>query len=252
MKGSCTKPSAPKQCFCHRLLGLAGPPSVSVAHGRWGHDLEKSKCLSWQTPAHCNVLSIELQLPLAPEEGLPCQRFPCSGQSGSTRSNRLHRKSFDFDPCKEVLLMRETETKATTAFASAVRLEGVDLNLEDRDDCTSHLRWAQIKSFHFLLPKARCHWLIERHRQQGLGWLIELPLAPALSWIKSIINPLLGPDHLQQAFKPLRSSMCLNHHSLKCSISRCWQQTSCFGSCTAAQSKQAASHGALIDCPKPP
>lgn len=148
--------------------------------------------------------------------------------------------------------MKETETKATTGFASAVWLEGVDLNLGDRADCTSHLRWAQIKSFHFPPPKARCLWLVERRRQQGLGWLIELPLAPALSWLKSIINPLLGLDNLQQAFKPLRSSMCLNHHSPKCTISRCWQQTSCFGSCTAVQSKQPPSHGALIGCPKPP
>lgn len=53
----------------------------------------------------------------------------------------------------------------------------INLNLEDGDGYTSHLRWAQIKSFHFPLPKARCCWLTDRQRQQGLGWLMELPLA---------------------------------------------------------------------------
>lgn len=54
-----------------------GHSDVTTSPGKQGHSLEKSKCLSWQTPAHPNVLSVESQFPLTPQEGLPCQIFSC-------------------------------------------------------------------------------------------------------------------------------------------------------------------------------
>lgn len=100
----------------------------------------------------------------------------------------------------------------------------------------------RIKPFHFPLLKVRCCWVTGRQRQQGLRWLVELPL-PQLPLLcleskLSIINPLLRLNNLQQVFKPSPSSVCLNHHALKCSTSGCWWQTNCSGSCTAVQRKQ--------------
>lgn len=115
-----------KTVFCHHPQGPAGHPDETTSPGKQGHSLEKSKCLSWQMPAHPTVLSVELQLPLTPQEALPCQRFSCCLFEAVRFNsfNRLHRKSFDFDHCGEVLLRRETETQVTTVFASPAWLWG--------------------------------------------------------------------------------------------------------------------------------
>lgn len=156
--------------------------------------------------------------------------------------------------------MRETETKATPAFASPGWLGGVfkHYRLESGGRRWLHKSSQMSLDIIFSFPFAEgqvplAQWQVET---AGLGMadgVTTSTAALALPWIKlSIINPLLGLDNLQQAFKPSPSSICLNHHSLKCSTSGCWWQTNCSSSCTSVRSEQPASHGPHSGCPKPP
>lgn len=147
--------------------------------------------------------------------------------------------------------MRETETQVTTVFASPAWLGGAfkHRQLESRGlrwlYKSSHLSLDSLdKSFSFPSAESQvllAHWEAKAARHGMANGVTTSRAAPALPWVKlSVINPLLGLDNLQQAFKPLPSSFCLNHHSLKCSNWGCWWQMVCSDSCTAVQSHQPA------------
>lgn len=130
----------------------------------------------------------------------------------------------------------------------------INLNLEDRDGYTSHLGWVQIKSFHFPLPKARCRCLTDRQRQQGLGWLMELPLPqlPLLcfessyplsihSWGSTIYN-----RHLSHHPAPFALTITLSSVALRMlTTDKVLQQLH-------PGAKRATSHGPLLHCPGHP
>lgn len=135
--------------------------------------------------------------------------------------------------------MRETETR-TTLFASPAWLGGVFKYYQLE---SGGLRWLHKSSQMspdriFSFPSSQSQVLLA-HRQAEAAWLgtahtvTAATAAPAPPHIRlSVINPLLGLEDLQQAFKPSPGSVCLKHHSLECGTSGHGWQTSHLGCCT--------------------